>query len=283
MPGAPPAPPPFRTGSVRTADGLRIAYDDAGPPGAPAAVFLHGIGQSRAAFRAVLGGSLARDVRAIAFDLRGHGASDKPGDPEAYAEGALGRDLAALIGELGLRRPLLVPWSYGGVVVGEFLRHRAGAAGAGGALLVAAAVRAGRSSRDFFGPTMMGNARGLASADEASYRAASAAFVAGCTAAPSPDFAAAALDAMALVPAAARRALLSRDEDYLPDYAAAGLPIAALHGDEDTVVRPALSEEAAARIPGATLRRVPGAGHAPFVEAPAAFEAALRALLARVA
>jgi non-heme chloroperoxidase len=271
----------IRTGAVPTEDGLRIAYDDAGPPGAPAVIFLHGIGQSRTAFRGVLEGPLARDVRAIAFDLRGHGASDKPGGAEPYAEGALGRDLAALIDRLDLRRPVLVPWSYGGVVAGEFLRHHAGAARVGGVLLAAASVRVGRTWRALFGPTMTGHGRGLMSDDEAAYRATSAAFVAGCTATARPDFAAAAVEAMALVPSTVRRALLTRDADYLPDYAAAGVPVAAIHGDDDQVVLPALSEEAVARIPGATLTRLPGVGHAPFVEAPEAFERALRALLLR--
>ncbi|HEU4536257.1 MAG TPA: hypothetical protein VFS00_19165, partial [Polyangiaceae bacterium] len=59
-----------RSGFVRTADGLRIAYDDAGPPGAPAVVFVHGIAQGRAAFRGVLEGPLARELRAVAFDVR---------------------------------------------------------------------------------------------------------------------------------------------------------------------------------------------------------------------
>jgi non-heme chloroperoxidase len=187
--------------------------------------------------------------------------------------------VAAVIDGLGLGRPVLVAWSYGGVVAGEFLRHRGGAARVSGLLSAAAAVRAGRSSRACFGPAMIDHARGLASDDDAAYRAASAAFVAGCTATPRPDFAAAALEAMALVPAKVRRALLARDVDYVADYAGAGVPLAAIHGDDDRVVWPALSEEVVARAPSTALTRVPGAGHATFVEAPEAFERALRGLL----
>lgn len=264
---------------VDTSDGLRIAVDEAGPLDGPPVVLVHGIAQGRRVWEPVLDRAEALGCRVLAYDLRGHGDSDKPGGDAAYADGArLCADLAAVIA--GLDRPVLVPWSYGGVVVGELLRHH-GSAGLGGILLAAAAVRVGRSARDAFGPGMMDHARGLMAEDTEVYRSTGASFARVLTASPQPAWEASAGAAMAVVPAHVRRALLKRDADYLPDYARAECPLAVVHGELDTVVWPALGEAVVAAIPGTPLVRVPGAAHAVFVEAPAAFDAALGALLAR--
>ncbi len=42
--------------------------------------------------------------RAIALDQRGHGLSDKPHDPEAYADGTMVRDAQALLDHLSIER-----------------------------------------------------------------------------------------------------------------------------------------------------------------------------------
>ena len=64
--------------------------------------------------------------RIVTFDLRGHGLSEKPLGPEHYASGKLwADDLAAVIEQIGLERPTLVAWSYGGYVVADYLRGTA--------------------------------------------------------------------------------------------------------------------------------------------------------------
>jgi pimeloyl-ACP methyl ester carboxylesterase len=87
---------------------------------------------------------------------------------------------------------------------------------------------------------------------------------------------------MRRVPAHVRRALLGRSEDFSAEIAAADLPMATLHGDLDSVVLPAMSQAIAALRPGIESTTLAGTGHLPAVEAPQAFEAALRALAARV-
>ncbi len=266
-------------GAVHTADGLRIVVEEAGPRDGVPVVLVHGIAQGRAAWRPLLARADALGLRLLAYDLRGHGDSDKPTEEAAYADGArLALDLAAVVAPLD--RPIVVPWSYGGVVLGEHLR-RAGGHALGGILLQAAAVQVGRTARDAFGPGMMDHARGLMSDDPRVYREAGAAFAAAVTARPDPALVETALAAMAVVPHHVRRALLKRDQDYLADYARAGCPVAAVHGELDTVVWPALSARIAASIPGTELTQVPGAGHAVFVEAPEAFDAALLRLVQR--
>jgi pimeloyl-ACP methyl ester carboxylesterase len=247
-------------------------------------VFLHGIAQSRAAFRPVLTGPLADDLHLVAVDLRGHGSSDKPVGDNRYAEGnRLGDDLHELLTHLGLVRPIVVAWSYGGVVVGEYLRLHGGDA-LGGVLLVAASVVMGRPARALFGPTMLDHGRALMSEDTAVYEAGARAFVEGSVASaaaarhatPSEAFVA----DMLLVPPHVRRAYLARSEDFSAELARCSAPLATLHGAEDTVVLPAMSEHVARTVPASTHTLLPGVGHMPFLEAPEAFIAAVRGLVA---
>lgn len=265
---------------VTSADGTGIAVETSGPIGAPAIVLVHGIAQSRQAFRGVLDGPLARDHRLVAFDLRGHGASDKPEAPEAYAANdRLGEDLHAVIATLGLDRPAVVAWSYGGIVVAEHLR-RYGDAGLGRVVFLGAAVRLGKPAKGLLGPTMLAGGRGLVSDDDEVYRAAARTFLEGCfAAAPSGEHVDAMLAEMMLVPVHARRPLLMRSEDFDAELAASKLAFATIHGAEDSVILPAMSAHLASIHPGTRATVIPGVGHVVPVEAPAAFEAALRAAL----
>lgn len=62
--------------SVTTADGVRLNVVEAGNPVGPAIVFVHGISQSWLSWIAQLSDAGLRAVyRLVAFDLRGHGAS----------------------------------------------------------------------------------------------------------------------------------------------------------------------------------------------------------------
>lgn len=274
------------TRRVRSSDGTSIALEEAGDPRSPPVVLIHGIAQSREVWRSALQGPLAGRLRLVAFELRGHGESAAPAQGEDYAAGdRLGSDLRAVIEALALERPIVVASSYGGVVVGEYLR-RFGAEGLGGLLLVAAAILVGRAARALYGPTMLEHGRALTSGDHAIYEAGARAFAAGWTAAPLDD---ARLEAlirpMLAVPAHVRKALLSRGEDYSPELERCPRPIATLHGLCDSVVLPAMSRHIARQVQrgGRQVEQIelPDTGHLPWIEAPAAFEAALLALVDR--
>lgn len=57
------------------------------------------------------------------MDLRGHGQSEAPLDAENYTRGGLwADDVAGVIGALDLVSPILVGWSYGGLIIGDYLR-----------------------------------------------------------------------------------------------------------------------------------------------------------------
>lgn len=268
---------------VRSIDDVNLAVEETGPRDAPAVVFLHGFGQSRHSWRAVLEGPLAEDHRLVAVDLRGHGDSDKPLAQESYTQDErLGRDLDAVLEALDLRRPVLVGWSYGGVVVGEYLRRR-GSARLGGVLLSAAAVMVGKTAKGFFGPGMLSNARALLSDDPEQYEAGARAFVAACSKAPLDHaFVERTVEQMKRVPAHVRRAFLSRSEDFSREIAGCEAPIVAVHGSSDEVVLPAMSEHVRNLVPGCVFVGLEEVGHLPWLEAPDPFLRTVRELTARV-
>ncbi len=98
------------------ADGVEIAYDDVGPREGRAALLVHGFASNRHEAWKRTGWYAAferRGQRVVALDLRGHGESGKPHDPEAYAVPALIGDVVGLMDHLGLERVDLFGYSMG--------------------------------------------------------------------------------------------------------------------------------------------------------------------------
>jgi pimeloyl-ACP methyl ester carboxylesterase len=100
------------------AGGIRFHVQQLGPAAAaPTVVFVHGLViDNLSSFYYTLGGPVARGgARAIMYDLRGHGLSERPGDCYSTRDGAA--DLFALLDALGVREPVyLIGNSYGGMI-----------------------------------------------------------------------------------------------------------------------------------------------------------------------
>ncbi len=96
-------------------DGTNIAYLDTGT-GDPPFVFVHGWTCNHTHFAPQVE-HFASDHRAVAVDLRGHGASDVP--EQRYTVSALADDVAWLCAHARIERPVLVGHSMGGQVVLE--------------------------------------------------------------------------------------------------------------------------------------------------------------------
>ncbi|HET9551503.1 MAG TPA: alpha/beta fold hydrolase [Anaeromyxobacteraceae bacterium] len=79
--------------------------------------------------------------------------------------------------------------------------------------------------------------------------------------------------------AAAQRGMAKRP-DSTATLATVTVPALVVVGEEDGLTPPAEAEKLAAGIRGAALVRIPGAGHLPCIEQPAAFTAALEAFFA---
>src|ERR1700682_6687940 len=160
----------MRAIDVKTPDGLAIA---AGPK----IVFLHGLSQSSLSWtRQLTDPGLAKEFRMIAYDFRGHGASDKQAEAEKYLQDRIwADDLATVITAACLKRPVLVGWSYAGRVISDYVRTH-GQAGIAGINFVAAVTKSGN---EFLGPEIK-NVGGMISDDLVTNIAATRAFLHAC-------------------------------------------------------------------------------------------------------
>jgi pimeloyl-ACP methyl ester carboxylesterase len=119
---------------IRVAEGVELAADTWAPSDGAAAgdsaatgdaapfVLVHGLASNARLWDGVAARSAERGHTAVTVDLRGHGRSSKPDGP--YDVPTVADDLAALIGALGLDRPVVAGQSWGGNVVLELAaRH----------------------------------------------------------------------------------------------------------------------------------------------------------------
>ncbi len=255
--------------------GVRLAVRTAGPATAPPVVLLHGWAQSSRVWLHQLTGPLARDFRLIAADLRGHGDSDVPATGYDSAD-EWAADVRALLAYAG-RPAVLVGWSYGGLVLTDYLR-RHGTEGVAGIALVGAITEIGRGHPGGrVGPAMRDALRGALSDDPV---AAGQALRDFATVMPGggrrPSRLATILVEDALrVSAKVRAALFDRDVDSAAVLAAVDVPTLVLHGRQDAVVLPSAAEYAAGLIPDATQVWFEHAGHLPFAERVAEFDTVL--------
>lgn len=264
------------TDFATSTDGTRIAYRTAGDPAHPPILLIHGWAQAGICWDGLID-RLAERFHLVAIDLRGHGVSDKPGDPAAYADtGLWGDDVAAVIAAAKLDRPTLVGWSYGARVIAAHLAslgsdHLAGVVLAGGILAI------GKAREDWMvGPASPGLDRDLYTDDLARRLAATARFVDACTHQPLPRLTYGAMvGANMLCPAIVRRALFGADLDLRPAFAAMTCPGLVIHGINDAVVTQATGEAAAKAMRNGRYLPYPETGHVPFMEQPDRFAADL--------
>ena len=109
--------------AVRGGGGLQLHVREWGKPDGPPILFIHGWSQNHLCWAKQYESALADEFRLVAYDLRGHGMSEAPLEPEHYTDGTLwADDVAAIIDALRLERPVLVGWSYGGFVICDYVR-----------------------------------------------------------------------------------------------------------------------------------------------------------------
>lgn len=102
---------PWRHRSVR-ANGIRLHVAESGPADGPLVLLLHGFPHFWWTWRHQLVALGEAGLRAVAVDLRGHGASDKP--PRGYDQLTLTADVAGLVKALGADDAVLVGAGWGG-------------------------------------------------------------------------------------------------------------------------------------------------------------------------
>lgn len=256
--------------------GLKLRVDETGNPNGKSLLFIHGFAQSRLSWNRQLHSDLAKDFRLVSLDLRGHGLSEKPkdvyGDSRLWAD-----DVNAVITTLSLQQPVLSGWSYGGLVICDYLRFY-GEARIGGVHFVGAASMLGEKVLPFLGKEFFSLRQGIMSTDVEESVAATERFVRLCVyEEPTPEDHYFFLGFNVIVPPYVRAGLFERsldNDDLLP---ALKKPVLITHGENDDIVGIDMAKYNAAKIAHAQTSYYAKVGHAPFWEDAKRFNRELRA------
>lgn len=254
------------------------AVETGNPTGRPI-LFLHGISQCWLTWSRQMTSDLADDCRLVALDLRGHGLSGRP--PGGYADStAWAQDVEAVIRALSLDRPILCGWSYGPLVILDYIRQR-GDDAVGGLHFVGGLTQLGTErATAALTPELLALIPGFFATDaEASVRALESLIRLFFVREQPAEDLFRILGYNMSVPPYVRQAMLSRsidNDDLLPRIRK---PVLVTHGAADAIVKPAVVEEYKARIPHAQIAIVPDAGHAVFWDDPATFNRQLGAFV----
>src|SRR6185312_6825885 len=207
--------------AVTGGGGLKLHVREWGKADGPAMLLIHGWSQNHLCWAKQYESALADELRIVAYDLRGHGMSEAPLEPGHYTDGKLwADDLAAIIDQLRLDRPVLVGWSYGAFVICDYVRTH-GQDEIGAINFVEGAVKLGAAAfGTLIGPGFLDHFADATADDLPTNIAGVRAFLRGCTAKPLPagEFETA-LSWNMVVPARIRANLAAREidcDDVLP-------------------------------------------------------------------
>lgn len=271
-------------------EGVPLAVTVEGPEDGPEVLFLHGIGMGAESFSPQLRSELAGRFRMVAFDLRGHGMSGKPHQAEAYnTRDAWAADVKRVIETTGLRRPIVVAWSYGTLVAADFLLAEGPDDISGLVMISALGGLVQQTARETPpDPQIM--------ADMARYyRLRSSASLADQDAAvrllapllfertengPSDTWQEHARILGLMVPPYAQAHLRQHPNDNAELVSQLGeTPLLVVHGASDFAVNPADICTLKQALPQTQVLRVDPGGHSPFAEQPSLFNTALAAFI----
>ena len=243
-------------------DGVEIHYDALGK--GPCVLLTHGYAASGRMWKNQCD-ALAGAHRAIVWDMRGHGGSAAPPDPAAYSAEATLADIAAVLDACGEREAVIIGMSLGGYMSLAFRRRHPDRVRA----LVLVDTGPGFRSAD---ARAAWNRYALETAERYARR--------GLDALPdSPEVASARHRSARGLELAARGMLVQKDGSVIESLRSIDVPTLIVVGAEDKPFLDA-ADYMERVIPGAVKEVIPGAGHAPNVERPEAFNAILLRFLA---
>jgi non-heme chloroperoxidase len=177
-----------------------------------------------------------------------------------------------VIRSAGLRRPVLVGWSYAGRVIADYLEAH-GSGGIAGINFVNARTK---SDPRFAGQFSSIRFTELMAEDLATRIAATRTFLHACfSRQPGQDDFEAMLGFNMMVPREVRVAMTGREFDADAFYRGLVLPVLVTFGVEDEILALEGARHTATVIPGARLSLYDGVGHAPFWEDTSRFNSEL--------
>ncbi|WP_163557354.1 alpha/beta hydrolase [Halomonas sp. NO4] len=240
-------------------------------------LFIHGWSGSHLAWRYQYESPLADEFRIVALDLRGHGMSEAPLEAGNYTEAQLwAEDIAAIIEELNLDRPVLVGWSYGGFVIGDYV-HAYGCEAISGVNYAGGGVKLNEAALStLYGPGFLGHVEGATQLDLPTNIETMRQFVRALVASPMTqvDFDNT-LAYNIVVSPEVRGALLAREIDHDDVLQAMRVPVLVTQGEADQHVLPAMAEHILQVCPTAKASWYEGVAHMPFLENPRRFNSEL--------
>jgi pimeloyl-ACP methyl ester carboxylesterase len=271
--------------SVQGGGGLRLHVREWGNAEGTPIVFVHGWSQNHLCWAKQYESALADEFRLVAYDLRGHGMSEAPLEPEHYTDGRLwADDVAAILDALALDRAVLVGWSYGAFVICDYVRAY-GQDRVAAIDFVEGAARLGEAAfGTLIGPGFLDHFADATADDLPTNIWAMRSFVRRCVVKPVPeDELETAICWNVAVPAAIRANLAAREIDCDDVLRALEVPLLVTQGREDCVVLPAMAEHILAACPTAEASWYDGVGHVPHLEEPDRFNRELAGLAGRTA
>jgi non-heme chloroperoxidase len=219
---------------------------------------------------------LADDFRLVAMDLRGHGLSDKPRD--GYADSKLwADDVNAVIKALGLDYPVLCGWSYGPLIILDYIRHY-GEGDISGINFIGGITKLGSDeAASVLEPEFLNLVPGFfATEGEESVRTLGSLLRMCYAQELSAEDWYLMLGYNVSVPHYVRQGLFSRsfdNDDLLPRIRK---PVLLTQGANDVIVKPIAIDKHKVGLPHAQIHLVPNAGHTPFWKDAAEFNQRLR-------
>lgn len=259
-------------------DGTTLVYRTFGNPDSRPLVLIHGWAQSSRCWGDDVLHALSEQYRVIAVDLRGHGYSDVPA--AGYDDSAnWASDVdAVLSAERISSGAVLLGWSYGGLVICDYLAEH-GTGAVDGVVFVGAITSIGRGEAGGAVGSAMKAAIPAAMAENPDVAVRALGSFGNALTGPIGDDADKGARSQALfgaslsTPPRVRSALFRRAVGHDDLLRGLDVPVLVLHGTADTVVDVSAGEHAAALIPHATTSYWEGGGHGPFVEDPERFVA----------
>jgi 3-oxoadipate enol-lactonase len=245
---------------------------------AQAILFLHGIGGAGRVWAGQVARFAAAGFAPLAPDLPGYGGRARL--PVMDMEG-LAEDAEACLARHNVARPVLVGHSMGGMVAQTMLRRRP--LGYAAAVLACTSPAFG-SAEGPFQRQFVADRLGPLDAGKTMAELAAAMVDRLMGPRPHPAGRALAIDVMRSVPAdtyrAGVRSLVAFDERA--NLARISIPVLCVAGAADPSAPPPVLQRMASEIPGARYVCLPGVGHLPNLEAPAAFDGAVLAFLGSI-
>jgi non-heme chloroperoxidase len=261
---------------IKGGGSVRLHVVETGNPGGRTILFIHGFSQCWRAWNRQLSSNLADDFRLVAMDLRGHGLSERPrngyGDSKLWAD-----DVNAVIEGLGLERPVLSGWSYGPLIILDYIRYY-GEDRIGAINFIGGITKLGSDEAlSVLTPEFLGIVPGFFSSDvEESVRSLDSLLGLCFAGELSDEERYLMLGYNVSVPPFVREEMFARsldNDDIMPRIRK---PVLITHGANDLVVRPAVVNQHKAGMPHAEIDLVPDVGHVPFWNQSAAFNSRLK-------